>query len=271
LPRSRPKASRSGSTTSSRVHSSAARTTLTSRFAGRCRIATPLAPCDLLRLGRVDYDEAWDLQKDLVARRIAGELPDTLILLEHPRVYTLGRSGHAENVLLDEATLAATGAIVRWVDRGGDVTYHGPGQLVGYPIVHLDRFGKDIHQHVWRIEETLIRTLADFGIAGSRDPAYPGVWVGGDKIAAIGVRVSKWVTNHGFALNVSTDLSYFDNIVPCGIAGRGVTSLSQLLRRTVEREEAEGYLLHQFAEVFAAAFDFSAQTRSENLAPIQRS
>lgn len=150
--------------------------------------------------------------------------------------------------------LAATGAAVLWVDRGGDVTYHGPGQVVGYPILHLERLGKDIHQHVWRIEETLIRTLADFGVAGGRDPAYPGVWVGTDKIAAIGVRVSKWVSSHGFALNVSTDLSYFGNIVPCGIKGRGVTSLSQLLGRTVEREEAEDVLLQRFGEVFEVAF-----------------
>lgn len=189
------------------------------------------------------------------------EIPDTLILLEHPHVYTLGRSGHAENILADESALAATSAAVRWVDRGGDVTYHGPGQLVGYPIVHLERLGRDTHQHVWRIEETLIRTLADFGVSGQRDPAYPGVWVGEAKIAAIGVRVAKWVSSHGFALNVSTDLSYFDNIIPCGIQGRGVTSLSQLLGRTVGRREVEEYLLDHFSEVFAVTFVGSPQSQ----------
>ena len=209
-----------------------------------------IATCDLLRLGQVEYAEAWDLQKKLVAQRIAGEIPDTLVLVEHPHVYTLGRSGHARNVLIDESALAGRGVSLVWVDRGGDVTYHGPGQIVGYPIVHLERLGKDIHQHVWRIEETLIRALADFGVEGHRESAFTGVWVGDAKIAAIGVRVASWVTSHGFALNVSTDLSYFGSIIPCGIAGRGVTSLSQVMGRTVGRAEAEDRLLRHFADVF---------------------
>jgi lipoate-protein ligase B len=212
------------------------------------------ASCRALRLGRVGYGEAWELQRRLVAARVAGEIPDVLILVEHPHVYTLGRGGHAENVLLDEATLSRIGAELFWVDRGGDVTYHGPGQLVGYPIVHLERLGKDVHQHLRRIEETLIRALADFGLEGRRDPAYTGVWVGpeetAEKVAAIGVRVSRWVTSHGFALNVDPDLSYFDHIIPCGIRRRGVTSLARLLGRPVSRPEAEAAVLRHFAEVF---------------------
>jgi lipoyl(octanoyl) transferase len=212
------------------------------------------APCWLVRLGCVAYGEAWELQRRLVSARVAGEIPDVLILVEHPHVYTLGRGGHPENVLLDEAALAAVGAEVVWVDRGGDVTYHGPGQLVGYPIVDLQRLGKDVHQHLRRIEETLIRALADFGLEGRRDRAYTGVWVGPDeapeKVAAIGVRVSRWVTSHGFALNVDPDLRYFGHIIPCGIRQRGVTSLAKLLNRPVGREEAEEAVLRHFAEVF---------------------
>ena len=212
------------------------------------------APCRVLRLGLVPYAEAWELQQRLVMARVAEEIPDVLVLVEHPHVYTLGRGGHAENVLLDEATAATIGAEIHWVDRGGDVTYHGPGQLVGYPIIHLPRWGKDVHQHLRRLEETLIRALADFGPEGRRDPAYTGVWVeterGPEKIAAIGVRVAHWVTSHGFALNVDPDLGYFGYIVPCGIRQRGVTSLARLLGRAVTRAEAEAAVLRHFAEVF---------------------
>jgi lipoate-protein ligase B len=214
--------------------------------------------CYLRHLGLVDYSEAWDLQKRLVDARVEDEIPDTLLLLEHPHVYTLGRSGHAENVLLDEAALATIGAQLFWVDRGGDVTYHGPGQLVGYPIVHLARLGKDTHQHLRRIEDVLIRALGDFGLAGHREPEYTGVWVGDEKVAAIGVRVSRWVTSHGFALNVDPDLSYFANIIPCGIRQKGVTSLSRLLGRPVSRAEAETAVLRHFADVFEVVIDASA-------------
>ncbi len=209
-----------------------------------------LAPCWLLRLGQVDYATVWDLQRHAVAARIDGRIPDALILVEHPHVYTLGRGGHAENVLLDEATLAAIGAQLFWVDRGGDVTYHGPGQLVGYPIIHLERLGKDVHAHLRRIEEVLIRVLADFGLEGRRDPQYTGVWVGDEKIAAIGVRVSHWVTSHGFALNLDPDLSYFAHIIPCGIRHKGVTSLARLLGRPVSRAEVEPLVSRHFEDVF---------------------
>lgn len=205
----------------------------------------------LLRLGRMPYNAAWELQRRAVARRTAEEIPDLLLLVEHPHVYTLGRSGHAAHVLLDEATLKARDAEVLWVDRGGDVTYHGPGQIVGYPIIQLARLGKDTHRHLRRLEETLIRTLADFGLEGRRDPAYTGVWVGEEKVAAIGVRVAHWVTSHGFALNVDPDLSYFRGIIPCGIREKGVTSLAQLLGHPITNAEVEPILLRHFAEVFA--------------------
>lgn len=212
------------------------------------------APAWLLRFDSVPYAAAWALQRQAVTARAAEEIPDLLILLEHPHVYTLGRSGHAENLLLDEAALRATGAEVFWVDRGGDVTYHGPGQLVGYPIVHLARLGKDTHQHLRRIEEILIRTLADFGLAARRDPVHTGVWVGDEKVAAVGVRVARWVTSHGFALNLDPDLTYFGNIIPCGIADKGVTSVARLLGRPITRAEVEPILLRHFAESFAVRF-----------------
>jgi len=207
-------------------------------------------PAWVLRLGLIDYAAAWELQRRAVAARVDGTIPDVLILVEHPHVYTLGRGSHAENVLVDEAALSALGAQLFWVDRGGDVTYHGPGQLVGYPIVHLARLGKDVHQHLRRIEAVLIRALADFGVEGRRDPEHTGVWVGDEKIAAIGVHVSHWVTSHGFALNVEPDLSYFDRIIPCGIRDKGVTSLAKLLGRPVSRSEAETAVLRHFEEVF---------------------
>jgi lipoate-protein ligase B len=210
-------------------------------------------PCRVVRLGAVDYEEAWEMQRRAVEARAREEIPDVLYLLEHPHVYTLGRGGHAENVLVDPATLAAEGVKVIWVDRGGDVTYHGPGQLVGYPIVQLARLGKDTHAHLRRIEEVLIRALADFGVEGHREPAYTGVWVGDEKIAAIGVRVSRWVTSHGFALNVDPDLRFFARIIPCGIQEKGVTSLTRVLGRPVARTDVESAVTRHFADVFDVA------------------
>ena len=208
------------------------------------------APCWIVRLGQVDYEEAWDMQRRTVEARVADTIPDVLFLLEHPHVYTLGRGGHAENILLDQASLASRGAKVLWVDRGGDVTYHGPGQLVGYPIVDLARLGKDTHQHLRRLEDVLIRALADFGLDSHRETSYTGVWVDDEKVAAIGVRVSRWITSHGFALNVDPNLDYFANIIPCGIRQKGVTSISRLLGRPVSRAEAEAAVLRHFPAVF---------------------
>lgn len=214
------------------------------------------------RLGCVDYDAATLLQEQLVAARRAGQIPDTLLLCEHPPVITLGRGFHPENLLLTPEQLGARGIQVRQAARGGDVTYHGPGQLVGYPIVDLappdgavptdprrqDRTSsgtrphRDVHAHLRGVEEVLIQLLAGYDLTGVRVPGRTGVWVGEAKVAAIGVAVRRWVTWHGFALNVGADLSAFDCIVPCGIRDRGVTSLSRLLGRPVTLVEVQDRL-----------------------------
>ncbi len=173
------------------------------------------------------YSEALALQQDLVARRKRGLVPDQLLLVEHPHVITLGRNGRMENVLAGEEVLGRAGISFYPTDRGGDVTYHGPGQLVGYPILDLREWKRDVAAYVRAIEQALIDTLADYGIAAGRIPKLTGVWVGERKIAAIGVHISRWVTSHGFALNVATDLSYFQYIIPCGLT-KPVTSMEAL-------------------------------------------
>lgn len=218
--------------------------------------------CRLLRPGRVDYAAAWELQRRLVAARRAGEVGDLLILLEHPHVYTLGRRADEAHVLVGADRLAALGATLFRIDRGGDATYHGPGQVVGYPILDLRQRGADVHRYVRDLEETIIRTLADYGIAAERLDGYPGVWVGDEKVAAIGVKVTHWISSHGFALNVDPDLSYFGHIVPCGLHDKGVTSISRLLGRTVDVEEAMGRVAARFEEVFGCHLE---PATSENL------
>ena len=183
--------------------------------------------CRLQELGRVEYGRALELQQQIAAGRKQGLVPDHLLLLEHPHVITLGRNGHMENLLAAEEILERAGISFYPTDRGGDVTYHGPGQLVGYPILDLRDWKRDVGAYVRAVEQTIIDTLADFGIAACRIPKLTGVWVEERKIAAIGVHLSRWVTSHGFALNVSTDLSYFQYIVPCGLT-RPVTSMAAL-------------------------------------------
>jgi lipoyl(octanoyl) transferase len=183
--------------------------------------------CEWLEPGCVEYGAAFAWQQRLVAQRQAGAIPDQLILLEHPHTITLGRNGRMENLLAGEAALTRAGIAFHPTDRGGDITYHGPGQIVGYPILDLREWKRDVGAYVRAIEQTLIDTLADFGIQAGRIPKCTGVWVGEGKIAAIGVHISRWVTSHGFALNVSTDLSCFQYIVPCGLT-RPVTSMAQL-------------------------------------------
>jgi lipoic acid synthetase len=204
-------------------------------------------------LGRLPYDEAWDLQRAFwEGRRDGRAADDYLLLVEHPHVYTVGRNGDGSNLLVDPDRLDRLGAAVLHVDRGGDITYHGPGQLVGYPIFEVPRLpgGYDMVGHVRRIEEMLIATLSDFGIEAWAEPGYTGVWTGRGKVAAIGVRVARGISMHGFALNVDPDLSYFGHIVPCGIAERPVTSMRQLLGREVTLEEAVDALLPHVAAVF---------------------
>lgn len=203
------------------------------------------------QLGRVGYAAALERQRERVADRKAGTIPDTLLLLEHPHVYTLGRNARAENILVTAEWLASRGAQVFHTDRGGDVTYHGPGQLVGYPILDLTQHRRDISWYMRSLEEVFILTARDWGIAAGRSPGAAGVWVGNDKLVAMGVHLSRWVTSHGFAMNVNTDLSYFQWIVPCGLHGKGVTSLAKLLGRDVEMEAVTERVVQHFAEVFA--------------------
>jgi len=204
----------------------------------------------LEQLGLVDYAAALEVQRERVAQRKAGAIPDTLLLLEHPHVYTLGRNARQENMLVSEEFLASRGAQVFPTDRGGDVTYHGPGQLVGYPILDLTRHQRDISWYMRSLEEVFIRTANDYGIEAGRSKGAAGVWVGDDKLTAMGVHLSRWVTSHGFAMNVNTDLRYFEWIVPCGLQGKGVTSLAKLLGHSVEMQEVTERVVEHFGEVF---------------------
>ncbi len=201
-------------------------------------------------LGRRSYHEVWDLQRQLVRRRQSGDIPDVLLLVEHPPTYTLGRGGKREHLLADERELDRLGATFVLTDRGGDVTFHGQGQLVGYPIMDLKESQPDVHVYLRRLEEVLIRTVARFGIEGRRLEGLTGVWHQQGKLAAIGVRVSRWVTSHGFALNVTTDLSYFNRIVPCGIVGREVASMQSVLGGAVPAGEVADALSSEFGRVF---------------------
>lgn len=210
---------------------------------------------EVRRLGLVPYGDAVALQSELVARRRAGEIPDQLLLLEHPHVITMGSASDASHVLLDEAERRLVGIELHESGRGGDVTYHGPGQLVGYPILDLKPDRKDVHRYIRDLEEALIAALETFGIPATRQPGLTGVWVGGDKIAAIGVRVSSgWITSHGFALNISTDLGFFDAIVPCGIRDHGVTSLERVLGRRVASAQVGDRVATALCEVFGLQY-----------------
>jgi lipoyl(octanoyl) transferase len=207
---------------------------------------------EVRRLAAVPYEEGLGLQQALVDERLCGRVGDVLLLLEHPHVLTLGvrRDGGRRHILASSDQLAARGVEVHETGRGGDVTYHGPGQLVGYPILDLKPDRCDVHRYMRDLEEVLIRTAAHYGIAARRVSGLTGVWVGQDKLAAIGVRVARWVTSHGFALNVTTDLDYFNLIVPCGITDRGVTSLARQLGCPVDRSEVENLIVSHFCDVF---------------------
>jgi len=208
---------------------------------------------EIRRLGRVAYQQALALQRSLVEDRQAGRVEDVLLLLEHPHVLTLGVRGDGgrSHILATADALEARGVEVHETGRGGDITYHGPGQIVGYPVVDLRPDRCDVHRYVRDLEEVLIRTAGDYGVAAGRVDGLTGVWVGGEKLAAIGVRIARWVTCHGFAFNANTDLEYFTLIVPCGIGDRGVTSLARLLGRPVDQVEVEDRIVAHFAEVFS--------------------
>jgi lipoyl(octanoyl) transferase len=206
---------------------------------------------EVRRLGLVPYGEALDLQKVLVEERRAGRVPDLLILLQHPPVITLGvRRDSRSHVTASEQHLATRGVEVYEAGRGGDVTYHGPGQIVGYPVLDLRPDRCDVHRYVRDLEEVMIRVCADYGIAAHRVDGLSGAWVGTEKIGAVGVRISRWITSHGFAFNVNTRLEDFQLIVPCGIADRGVTSLGKLLGGELPVAEVEDRFIRRFAEVF---------------------
>ena len=212
---------------------------------------------EVLRLGRIGYNEALALQQHLAEERKHARIPDTLLLLEHPHVLTVGvrRGGGRANILATPETLDQLGVAVCEAGRGGDVTYHGPGQLVGYPILDLRPDRQDVHRYVRDLEDVLIRVCGDFGLAAQRLPGLTGAWVddgshGLQKVAAIGVRIARWITCHGFALNVHTDLDFFRLIIPCGIADRGVTSLQALTGAPVHMAAVEERLIQHFAAVF---------------------
>jgi len=216
--------------------------------------------------GLTDYQEAWDRQELIFNETIAVktdnrnnnttvETPNHLVFVEHPHVYTLGKSGHPENLLLDEQGLTEKKATYHKINRGGDITYHGPGQIVGYPILDLDNFFTDIHLYLRTLEDAIILTLKDYGIPSGRYPGFTGVWLDADnekarKICAMGVRCSRWVTMHGFAFNVNTDLDYFKNIVPCGIDDKDVTSMQRELGRPLDMEEVKGVLKEHISNLF---------------------
>jgi len=208
------------------------------------------------RLGTIDYAEAHRLQKELQRKRVGGEIGDIVLLLEHPPVLTMGRSAKAQHVLATPELLEARGIPVHEVGRGGDVTYHGPGQLVAYPIIDLKPDRKDVRKYVASLEETMIRTCADFGLAAGRVEGLNGAWIGERKVGAVGVRISRWVTMHGLALNVNSDLRQFEMIVPCGIQDKGVTSLSAELGRAVQVADLLEPLAGHFARLYEADIEW---------------
>ena len=211
-----------------------------------------MSALEVRRMGLIGYQEALELQRELVEERRANRIPDLLLLLQHPPVITLGvRSETARaNVVATSQRLAELGIEVHETGRGGDVTYHGPGQIVGYPILDLRPDRCDVHKYVRDLEEVMIRTCADYGISAGRITGLTGTWVGAEKIGAIGIRISRWITSHGFAFNVRTDLDHFKLIVPCGISDRGVTSLELLTGRTIALDAVEDALIRRFSEVF---------------------
>jgi lipoyl(octanoyl) transferase len=207
--------------------------------------------CLVLAFDRISYHDAFELQRKLVSARANNEIADTFILLEHDPVFTVPSTQTNTNILVPAEILAREGIEVCRTDRGGDVTYHGPGQVVGYSIMDLKEQGRDLHRYIRNVEQLLIDTLQDYGIASGRDPKHPGVWTGNRKIAAIGIAVkSGWITMHGFALNVKPDMAHFTMIVPCGITDKGVTSMTEKLGGPVDRAALQERLVHHYSRIF---------------------
>lgn len=231
-----------------------------------------LKRCSPRWCGEIGYVEAWSLQKELASLRATSQIDDTLLLLEHPHTYTFGSRGRRahEHLLVPRAELEAAGVAVLDVDRGGDVTYHGPGQLVGYPILRLADYGLDVVQYMRALEDVLIRVVADFGLAAGRVRHLTGVWVGDAKVAAIGTKVDvNGITQHGFALNVCTDLSYFGKIVPCGIRNKGVCSLSSLLGQPMTVPEVAAGVVRHFEAVFGVEWEHATTGLALPLAAVE--
>jgi len=204
----------------------------------------------IIDLGLIEYREAWDLQHSLWSKRVAGDLPDLLLLLEHPHVITLGRRKNRSYLIAAEDILEAMNIPIFHVERGGDVTYHGPGQLVAYPILDLKDYGYRLIRYVNQLEEVILLILKGFGIKGRKDSSIRGVWVGEDKIASIGVAIKRWVSFHGLSLNYATDLKYFDLIHPCGLEGRKMTTLEKILETSISRERMKERICLHFKEIF---------------------
>ncbi|MEG8945508.1 lipoyl(octanoyl) transferase LipB [Rosettibacter firmus] len=201
-------------------------------------------------LGFIDYKEAWDLQNIIFQKRLLKEIDDTLLLLEHNHTYTLGKTANPDNLLANDRQLKELGIKVYEIDRGGDITYHGPGQIVGYPIINLSNWKEDTHEYLRALEEVIIKVCSYYGLKAGRNQKYTGVWIANRKVAAIGIKVSRWITMHGFAFNVNTDLNYFGGIIPCGIRDYYVTSLEKELGRKLNIEETKELILEEFMKVF---------------------
>ena len=215
------------------------------------------------QLGIVEYDRAYHFQQKLLKQRIEGEIEDTLLILEHPPTLTFVKSDDLENLLISRDELQKRGVALFPTDRGGNITWHGPGQLVGYPIMNLQERDRDIHKFIFDLQEVIIRALNDFSIEAFRDERHVGVWVGEEKIAAIGIKVTSWVTKHGFALNVNNDLEHFSLINPCGIMDKGVTSMARILGRDVPMETVVERILSHFSSVFGTLVEMESNSFSQ--------
>lgn len=216
--------------------------------------------CDL---GFIDYDKAWRLQKAIFDKRLKGEIDDVFLLLEHPNTYTLGKVAKKEHLVGSEEYLKENNFSIYDIDRGGDITYHGPGQIVGYPIIDLNNWKKDTHLYLRSLEETIMLTCKDYGLITERNEKYTGVWIEDRKIAAIGIKVSRWITMHGFAFNINTDLKHFTGIIPCGIKDKDVTSLKREFNKAFEISEVKSLLVKHFCEIFR--YDDITRVEAEEL------